>query len=402
MSGKDFIHIFFTGITYLIFSNEFFLFSGEIKAEKTTRFFRIVNFLIVYLWFMIASALELPLIINWSIFLIILGVQVYSAFSLKLAESYALSLFCIILGLVVNVFFRSLMAIVLDQPLNKFDNSFSDWKTYPIALAFLVVAVLFRILRYRGFPIKLKLMLHDRRSFKFYFSTELFLFLFLNAQLVTYSQYSNEMGIKMWGIKSALFSGVVLVVAVIYSLRVASLQYYMKKRYENREQLIQDKKDVNRLWSLAYTDMLTGCHNRQLLDKRLAECAGYGGNITLAFIDLNGLKKINDQYGHIEGDCYLKKVSETLKESMKGKHIDLFRYGGDEFIMMSNAVKEQELSELLKKVNDMLEAETEKYSCSISYGVVRGDSADYKKLIDQADEIMYGCKTRYYKNEIRK
>lgn len=396
----DLAQIVLTGVTYLIFSNDFFTFSAEIKAEKINILLRMFNFMMVYIWFIVASLLELPLVVNWSVFLVLLGIQVYRAFSFKLAEAYALSLFCIIMGLAVNVFFRSLMAIVMNKPLNEFDNSRSEWKIYPIALSFVVVAVLFRILRHRGFSKQLNLMLQDRESFKFYFMTELFIFVFLSAQLLTYSQASNEAGVKMWGIKSALFSEVVIAVTIIYSLRVASLNYYMKKQYENRDQLIQNKKDVNKLWSLAYTDMLTGCNNRQLLEKRLAEYARYGGDITLAFVDLNGLKKVNDQLGHMEGDSYLKKVSQTLMELMKGSNIDFFRYGGDEFIMMSNTLGEYEIEDILKRANDRLKGEQTKYAYSISYGVVHGNSADYKELIDKADEIMYRNKMKYYKKEI--
>lgn len=399
MSGNILMQILLSGITYLIFSNEFFSFAGDIKGEKMNGFARTIGTVAVYTWFVLASVLEVSLAFNWCVFFFILGVQVYYGFSFKRAESYALSLFCIVLGLAVNIFFRSLMAIVLDKPLNVFDNSMSDWKVYPISMAFLTVSVVFRILRRKAFPTQLNLMLHDRKSLKFYFSTELFIFSFLCVQLQTYSQCSNETGMKLWGIKSALFSGVVLVVTSIYSLRVASLNYYKKKEYENRDRLLQDKEDVDKLWSLAYTDMLTGCNNRQLLEKRLAEYAGYGGDITLAFVDLNGLKRVNDQYGHIEGDVYLKKVAQTLMELIKGSNTDLFRYGGDEFIMLSNTPGEEALADILKRANEMLQAEAAKYSYSLSYGVVHGDSADYKGLIAKADEIMYRHKKGYYTKE---
>lgn len=395
------IQIILTGLTYFLFSNEFFSFLAEIKDEKISRFSRFLNFLIVYIWFMVASMLELPLVVNWSVFLIILGIQVYKAFSFKLDESYALSSFCIILGLAVNVFCRSLMAIVINKPLNVFDNSLSGLKTYPIALGFLVAVILFHILRRKNFPAQLNLMMNDQKSFKFYFATEIFIFIFLSVQLLTYSQSSNEMGVKMWGIKSAIFSGFVLVVTIIYSLHVASLNFYMKKQYENRDQLIQDKKDVNKLWSLAYTDMLTGCSNRQLLDKRIVEYTRYGRDITLAFVDLNGLKKVNDQYGHIEGDTYLKTVSNTLVELTKSRNIDLYRYGGDEFILMSDTLKEQELDDILNRAAHMLKEVSAKYPYSICYGVVHGEASDYKGLIDTADEIMYSYKKKYYKKEMR-
>lgn len=401
MNGRTLFQIILSGMTFLFFSTEFFSFTREIKGGKRNGFARAIGSIIIFIWFVAASVLEVSLVVNWSVFLVILGVLLHYGFFYKREEAYALSFFCINLGLAVNIFFRSLMAIVLNKQLNVFDKSLSDWKVYPIALGFFAVAIVFRILRRRSLPARLKQMLHDKKSIKFCLTTELFIFLFQCVQLLTYSQASNEMGGKLWGIKSALFSGLVLVVTITYSLRVASLNYYMKKQYENRDKLLQDKKDVNKLWSLAYTDMLTGCNNRQLLEKRLMEYAGYGGEITLAFIDLNGLKSINDQYGHIEGDVYLKRVSKTLMDLIRGRNADLFRYGGDEFIVMSNTLGEEELVDLLKKADVMLQEETEKYSYSLSYGVVHGESADYKELIDKADEVMYDYKKGYYTRESR-
>lgn len=401
MTERDLVQIVLTAVSYFFFSNEFFKFSAEIKEEKISYRSRCVCFFAVYIWFIIGSNLELPLVMNWFVFLIILGVAVYKVFSFDLIEAYALSMFCAIMSLAVNIFFRSFAAILLDVPLNVFDNYLSDLKAYPIALGFTAMVVLMYFLRRRQFTEQLKQLLQYRKSLWFYFWTEIFIYFFLMAQLVAYSQSGNEIGVKMWGIKSALFSGVVLIVTVIYSLRVVSLHYYMQKQHEIRDQLIQEKKDINKLWSLAYTDMLTGCNNRQLLDKRLEEYAGYGGSITLAFVDVNGLKLINDQYGHMEGDNYLLSVSRILTDVSKKIHADLFRYGGDEFVIMSNTLSEKEIMDYLAGVNESLEKESKEYERSVSYGVAHGDCTEYQELINMADEIMYEHKLRHYKKEIR-
>lgn len=401
MTEKNIVQIILTAISYFLFSNEFFKFSAEIKEKKISYRSRCVCFLVVYVWFMIASYLELPLVINWLVFLIILGVAVQKVFSFDWIEAYALSMFCAIMSLAVNICFRSFAAILLDIPLNVFDNYRSELKAYPIALGFIAMVVLIYILRRRQFAEQLKQLLQYRKSLLFYFWTENFIYLFLMAQLLAFSQSDNEIGVKVWGVKSALFSCIVLVVTIIYSLRVVSLNYYMQKQHEIRDHLIQEKKDINKLWSLAYTDMLTGCNNRQLLDKRLEEYAGYGGTITLAFIDINGLKNINDQFGHMEGDNYLISVSQILTQIGTGLNIDLFRYGGDEFVMISNTLGEQEFIKFLHEANDKIQMETTAYPRSISYGVVHGNCVDYTQLIDIADEMMYKHKIMHYKNEVR-
>lgn len=402
MNLNSFFSIILVAVSYYLFSNEFFQFSAAIEERKATWNNRFFAFLIIYIWFVIASFLELPLIMNWFVFLIILGLEVRLVFTYDFLISYALSLFCVITGLAVNVFFRSLASIILDVPLNIFDKSLSSLKTYPIFVGFLVMALLLFILRRIRFTLHLKKMLHYRKSLIFYTWTEVFIYLFLIIQLLAFSQTGDTMGIKVWGIKSACFSIVTLIITIIYSLRVASLNYFMEKQHEIRSHLIQEKNDINKLWKLAFTDMLTGCNNRLLLDKRLEEYANYGGSLTLAFIDVNGLKTVNDQYGHIEGDRYLITITQILTEISKTVNFDLFRYGGDEFVMISNSSQEQNVSTLLTQTNERLKNDkTVPYPRSISYGVVHGESSEYQQLITAADEIMYRHKMKHYKDRVR-
>lgn len=401
MNGNDIIRIVLIAGSYYLFSNEFYRFSAEIKEREVPYGLRFACFACIYAWFMIASILELPLVINWLVFLILLGLEVRLVFAFDSMVSCALSMFCAIMGLAVNVFLRSLTAIILKVPLNFFDETISPLKPYPIFGGFMFMALLLYILRRIHFSRQLEQMLYYRKSLVFYTWTEVAIYLFLIIQLLAFSQTGNEMGIKTWGIKSAVFSGVTLIIAIVYSLRVASLHYYMQRQHEVRDQLIQEKEDVNKLWELAYTDMLTGCSNRQLLDKRLEEYAGYGSNITLAFIDVNGLKRINDQYGHLEGDAYLISIARILKEKADGLNIDLFRYGGDEFVLMSNTVSQQDLTKILMEVDEYLKKGEAPYSRSISYGVVHGDCTDYQKLIVAADDIMYRYKLKHYEDMAR-
>lgn len=401
MVGKDIMQIALMGISYYLFSNEFFKFTADIKEEKISYSTHFLCFFFVYLWFVFASYLELPLVINWFVFLILLGLEVHIVFSFDYLVSYGLSLFCIIMGLAVNVFSRNLASIMLNISLQEFDNSRTALKFQPILIGFIVMVLLLYVLRRIRFSQKLKRMLYYRKSLTFYTWTEVFIYLFLMIQLLAFSQSNNEIGIKLWGIKSAIFSVIVLVITIFYSLHVASLHYYMDKQHTIRNHLIQEKQDINKLWKLAYTDMLTGFNNRQLLFKRLKEYANYGGDITLAFIDINGLKATNDQYGHMEGDNYLIAVSRVLFKISAGLNIDIFRYGGDEFICMSNTLSETEITALLNRANGLLESEPAQYSRSISFGVVRGNCTDYENLIALADNQMYQHKLKHYENMIR-
>lgn len=391
------IQPFLIAISYYLFSQQFFLFAIETGEKKITLLKHFICFMIVYLWFIFASGMGFPLIVNWFVFLIILGIEVYCVLSFHFLISYALSMFCTIIGLAVNIFFRSLMSILMKVPLNEFDNTFTSVRFYPIFLGFLFMAALFYILRYLKFSQKLKLMLQNRKSLDFYSRLEGCVYLFLMIQLLAYSQTENLVGVKLWGIKAAVFSIIVLLIANVYTLRVASLNNYMDKQHQIHEQLIQDKEDINKLWELAYVDMLTGCHNRQLFDKRLEEYVGYGSDITLAFIDLNELKRVNDEHGHLEGDLYLKAVVECLLMIFNEGHVDVFRYGGDEFVLLTNFLEVDDIIKRLEQVNKILEEHySSRYLKSISFGVIKGNSDEYQKLIKDADKQMYQHKKEYY------
>lgn len=401
MDGNSLIQVLITVVSYYFFSREFFKFSAEIRRKPISGRLHFACFFFVYLWFFIASCLELPLVVNWFIFLILLGLEVRLAFSFDLLVSYGLALFCAIMGLAVNVFFRSLVSILLNIPISTFDNALSSIKSFPIFLGFTTMVFLMYGLRRGHFSSRLERMMRYRKSLVFYTWTEVFIYLFLMIQLLAYSQSGNEMGIKTWGIKSAVFSIFVLVITIIYSLRVASLHYYMEKQHEIRSRLILEKQDINKLWKLAYTDMLTGLNNRQLFEKRLEEYAGYGSCITLSFMDVNGLKATNDQFGHLEGDAYLIDVSRILSKISGRLNMDLFRYGGDEFVMMGNGVNGQELAAALEQANEQLKSGPARYPRSISYGVVRGDCTEYPSLIAEADHQMYRYKLKHYERTAR-
>lgn len=397
MNYEYLVQVVLIAISYYLFSQQFFKFAIEISEKELSWSNHFICFIIIYLWFVFASVMKLPLMVNWFVFLIILGIEVYRVQSFNVLISSALSMFSAIIGLAVNIFFRSLMAILMEIPLSQFDNTLTSVKFYPIFSGFVFMAALFYILRYIKFSQKLKTMLQNKKSLVFYSRIEGCIYLFLMLQLLAYSQAENLVGIKLWGIKAAIFSIIVLLIANVYTLRVASLNDYMEKQHQIHEQLIQDKEDINKLWELAYVDMLTGCHNRQLFDKRLDEYVGYGSNITLAFIDLNELKRVNDEYGHLEGDLYLKDVVECLFVIFDECHVDVFRYGGDEFVLLTNSLEVDNIVKRLEQVNKMLEAHySSKYLKSISFGVVQGNSDEYQRLIKDADQRMYKHKKEYY------
>jgi len=157
-------------------------------------------------------------------------------------------------------------------------------------------------------------------------------------------------------------------------------------------------------------DTLTGLYNRRGLENRLSELfaepekLGYGA---LIMIDADGLKGINDKYGHEMGDAYLKKVSEAI--SSFNQYNGIFaRQGGDEFVVfLYNYPSEEKLMEsiaTLEYIQNNSTAYLDSELCvplrfSFGYSLTRGES-DYQTLLKKADEKMYKNKSERKKDNV--
>lgn len=114
MNYENLAAILLIAISYYLFSTQFFKFSAEIEGRTVAFSSRLAAFLIVYLWFVLASAMKIPLSINWLVFLCILVTEVYIILYSDWMVAAALSLFYVILSLGINMIFRSITAIILN------------------------------------------------------------------------------------------------------------------------------------------------------------------------------------------------------------------------------------------------------------------------------------------------
>lgn len=149
-------------------------------------------------------------------------------------------------------------------------------------------------------------------------------------------------------------------------------------------------------------DVLTGLYNRRGLETHLSilfrepEKLGYGA---LIMLDADGLKEINDKYGHEKGDVYLKKISGILK-NFGLKSCMAARQGGDEFVVfLYDYDSEHELINTIKTLEYVQHNSTVSLGDNLSlplrfsfgYSMTKGER-DYDKLLKQADEKMYANK----------
>lgn len=162
------------------------------------------------------------------------------------------------------------------------------------------------------------------------------------------------------------------------------------------------KSAVEELNELYMRDSLTGLYNRFGMDSFLANRANdiYNSSVLFLFGDVNGLKKINDNYGHEEGDYAITTIALAIKR-IRNKDIAAVRYGGDEFIVIGIGLGEKESAELKERIYKELHRlngmKDKPFDLSISFGECiknAGEAKDLQELIKLADERMYENKMK--------
>jgi len=154
---------------------------------------------------------------------------------------------------------------------------------------------------------------------------------------------------------------------------------------------------------IGFHDKLTGLYNRHFLNEEI-ERFGDSRKLPISVIvgDLNGLKLINDIFGHEEGDKYLKKTAEFLKDSMRKEDI-LGRWGGDEFIILLPETSSDEAEEIRQRISFKLKSTyNDERPISISLGLAtktEKDKKGIKKIIEEADYQMYKNKASMHQKK---
>jgi diguanylate cyclase (GGDEF)-like protein len=156
---------------------------------------------------------------------------------------------------------------------------------------------------------------------------------------------------------------------------------------------------------LSRTDSLTGISNhRDFRDRATAEILRARRNnrpLTVAFIDLDSFKQINDTLGHAEGDALLHSIAATVSTVIR--KTDLFaRVGGDEFALLLTETDQEQAKRVMKKIESALAGMTGNAAArvTLSIGVVTFTSApnSVDELLNKADTLMYGVKMKSKNN----
>ena len=148
---------------------------------------------------------------------------------------------------------------------------------------------------------------------------------------------------------------------------------------------------MDRLDEISRVDALTGLGNRRAMVEKM-KMMREGTPFGVINFDLNGLKVVNDTYGHEAGDALLIKATEALHKMFYEE--DIFRTGGDEFIVLSDGITEESFNRKLTRLRLSMEKNDD---VSFSMGGFWSDgSVDLNQAFRKADEAMYADKQAFY------
>lgn len=158
---------------------------------------------------------------------------------------------------------------------------------------------------------------------------------------------------------------------------------------------------VAELEALVVRDTLTPLYNRRhftdIIDRWIWRAHRYNGHYGLLFIDVDGMKQINDTHGHAAGDAVLIAVAKTLQSSVRRSDIAA-RISGDEFALLLENIEADELPEKAQSIAKSIsrlsipfEGITLKTSISVGYTKIIG-GLSVATLLSRADKSMYGVK----------
>lgn len=161
-------------------------------------------------------------------------------------------------------------------------------------------------------------------------------------------------------------------------------------------------RQLERLRTLSMLDELTGLYNRRGFftfgEQRLEMADRLGKRLLLLFVDLDGLKSINDRFGHEEGDRTLVNVATIFKRTFRKSDI-IARIGGDEFAILSMVSTLTSTDTLLARFATQVEAHNQSSDslCTLSLSVggayyEPGSRSSLESLLSEADRLMYANK----------
>lgn len=148
------------------------------------------------------------------------------------------------------------------------------------------------------------------------------------------------------------------------------------------------------LQTLASYDSLTGLLNRRVGMEQLKVLVTNSTTLSIAFIDIDFFKQVNDVHGHATGDIVLKLIAQSMQKSIRPSDI-LCRWGGEEFILIADNTSFEQMLQLTETLRNNVKSDlaASDYPITVSAGVTSALDEDVPALLGRADLALYNAKT---------
>jgi len=162
--------------------------------------------------------------------------------------------------------------------------------------------------------------------------------------------------------------------------------------------ITKQKQRTNKLTMKAYRDPGTGISNRLYFEERMERLLEEEEEAVFCYLDLDDLKAVNDHFGHLEGDRYIKTFVSVIQKKFRSGD-EFARIGGDEFaLILYKCSRELALRKLEEALLEFKAGNSKRYQTGFSYGVVEINGDKKKRSLEEiirlADEEMYICKRK--------
>lgn len=149
----------------------------------------------------------------------------------------------------------------------------------------------------------------------------------------------------------------------------------------------------------AIHDHMTGIGNRIVMEEdvqnALAKVARKDSSYTLILLDLDGFKAVNDKFGHLVGDKILKHFVQLVTKLLRG-YDKMYRYGGDEFVILMQEVNPEAVQQVFKRIQEQILQDSflTQHQVGCSAGAVKlSQQTSYHEALEQADQALYQAKS---------
>ncbi|MCR5268360.1 MAG: GGDEF domain-containing protein [Lachnospiraceae bacterium] len=188
------------------------------------------------------------------------------------------------------------------------------------------------------------------------------------------------------------FAGMINFIVIIV-LRIIMCIAFFRLRYRLASRVIEEKRNAD-------IDVMTGFFSRRYYENDLRELSALDSEWIYVSVDINGLKEVNDQFGHESGDQLIKGAAECMKQTF-GNYGKYYRIGGDEFAM-ALLIDQNEFHKLIDQFETSMKTWSQNHHMilSMSYGSVSNlerSGSGIHEMIQLADQRMYASKAEYYR-----